>query len=302
MKTFFIAKKLAGAMLMPLQFSLVLLVSGAILLWLNRGQRLAKCLVTVGTGLLLIFSNTFVGYHLAHDLEARYPPLRLARLGQDGASAVQHLLIAGKANPPSPALGQDPFIFVLSGGASDDPALPEADRLSSGSALRVAEAVEIYRSLASSSPGAAKAGQRLAKDEPDDSGSPRLILSGGPTVNRVPEAIPMQKLAESLGIPPKAIVLETNSDDTFHEAKDILPLVGHQPFLLVTSAVHMPRAVALFRHQGMRPIAAPANYIGRWTTKPFVMNIPPDVDALMQSDAAWHERLGMLWEHLRGQL
>ncbi len=83
MKTFFITKKLAGTMLMPLQFSLVLLVFGVVLLWLNRGQRLAKYLVTVGTGLLLIFSNTFVGYHVVHDLEARYPPLRLARPGEE---------------------------------------------------------------------------------------------------------------------------------------------------------------------------------------------------------------------------
>lgn len=65
-------------------------------------------------------------------------------------------------------------------------------------------------------------------------------------MNSNPEAIPMEKLAESLGIPAKAIHLEIHSDDTYTEAQNVLPLVGHKPFILVTSAYHMPRSVGLF--------------------------------------------------------
>ena len=304
MNTFFIFKKLAGTLLMPFQFSLVLIVIGVVFLWLNRHPRLAKYLVTVGAGLLVIFGNPFIGYHLVHNLEARYPPFQVARPGENRISAVRHLPVAGKADAASRvrAPGSTPFIVVLSGGASDDPELPETDRLTSSSALRVTEAVQIYRRLASSSPAAANARQALPKGKPDPVEAPRIILAGGPTVNTVAEAIPMQKLAESLGIPANAILLETGSDDTFSEAKDILPLVGHKPFILATSAFQMPRAVALFRHFGMHPVPAPANYLGQQNTTPLVMKVPPSLDALGQSAVAWHEHLGMFWEHLRGQL
>ena len=121
-------------------------------------------------------------------------------------------------------------------------------------------------------------------------------------MNSVPEAVPMQRLAESLGIPASAILMETHSDDTDSEAKDVLPLAGHKPFILVTSAFHMPRAMALFRHLGMRPIPAPANYLGRTNTQPFVLSVLPSTGALGNSEVAWHEELGIFWEHLRGQL
>lgn len=298
MKFFFFAKKLAGTMLMPLQFSVVLLVCGIILLWLNRGRRLAVYLVTVGTGLLLIFSNPFVGYHAVHGLEAEYPPLRLVRPVNESASDAKYLLTANKAGA-GPSLGQSPLIVVLSGGASNDPELPVADRLNPNSVLRVVEAVEIYRSLASSTSATANASVASAKEA---TVTPRILLSGGPTMNSVPEAIPMQRLAESLGIPPRAILMETKSDDTESEAKNVLPMAGHKPFILVTSAFHMPRSVALFRHLGMRPIPAPANYLGRRTTKPFALSVLPSTGALENSEVAWHEELGMLWERLRGQL
>src|SRR5574340_1154011 len=96
MKIFFITKKLIGAMLMPVSFSLVLIVFGVILLWVDRWRRLALYLVTAGTVLLLVFSNRFVGYHLVHGLESRYPPLLLAQPGEDGISGAQSALAEGR--------------------------------------------------------------------------------------------------------------------------------------------------------------------------------------------------------------
>ncbi|HEX5412408.1 MAG TPA: ElyC/SanA/YdcF family protein [Terriglobia bacterium] len=310
MKIFFITKKLLGAMLMPLQFSLALIVVGVVLLWIDRRRRLAKYLVTAGTVLLLIFSNRFVGYHLVHDLEARYPPFRLAGAGADPGSGVQALLRAAQADGGGSALGQrpvsvlgpNPTIVVLSGGASDDPGLPVADRLYPDSALRVVEAVEIYEKLATPMTSAAESNGASDQPKPTVTTAPRMVMSGGPTLNAAAEAVPMRKLAELLGVPSSVIVLETHSNDTASEAKDILPYVGQKPFILVTSAFHMPRAMGLFRHLGMQPIPAPANYVARWNTQPFVMNVPPDAAALVQSEVAGHELLGMIWEHLRGQL
>lgn len=304
MHPFFFFKKLVGAVVMPFQFAVALIVLGIALLWLKRAPWLAKCLVTIGAGLILIFGNSSVGYHLVHSLEAEYPPFQVAQAKRNGASPPQLAPATGRTEVSSQVkkLGPDPVIVVLSGGASNDAELPETDRLTSSSALRVAEAVEIYRSLVSLSRAADDRGHALDTRKNQRAESPRVILSGGPTMNSTPEAIPMEKLAESLGIPAKAIHLEIRSDDTYSEAKNVLPLVGHKPFILVTSACHMPRAVGLFRHLGMDPIPAPANYLARKTTMPFLMKIPPSARALMQSTTACHERLGMLWEHLRGQL
>ncbi|TAM79839.1 MAG: hypothetical protein EPN47_18800 [Acidobacteria bacterium] len=302
MKIFFITKKLVGAMLMPLQFSLVLIVFGVILLWMGRWRRLAKCLVTAGTVLLIIFSNRFVGYHLVHGLESRYPPFLLAQPGGDGTAGAQPALAEGKAGNANSMPGRDSIIVVLSGGASDDKGLPVAGRLTPDSALRVVEAVEIYRDLASSVSPVPEGHRAPDEEKPTVRQAPRLLLSGGSTVNSAAEAVPMQKLAESLGVPSNAILMETRSDDTASEAKDLLPYLGRKPFILVTSAYHMPRAMGLFRRLGMQPIAAPSNYVGRWNTQPFVLYIRPDADALVQSEVAGHERLGMIWEHLRGQL
>lgn len=298
MRLFFITKKFAGVMLMPFQISIVLLVCGTVLLWLKRGRLVAQCLVSVGLVLLLIFSNKIFAYHLVHGLEAIYPPLQLGP-GSERAPAIQQSPAEDSLAASAPALGQHPYIVVLSGGASDDPSLPVSFRATSDSAFRVVEAVEIYRSFTSSITVAPNPSQ-----EPKSSAvaMPRILISGGPTLNSVPEAVPMQQLAESLGIPASAILMETHSDDTASEAQSVLPFVRHKPFILVTSAFHMPRAMALFRHLGMRPVPAPSNYLGVRNTEPFVMNLTPDADALMQSDRTLHERVGMLWEHLRGQL
>lgn len=302
MKIFFITKKLIGTMVMPFQFSLLLIVLGIVLLWLNRRRRLAVGLVTGGAVLLLIFSNGFVGYHAVHHLETQYPPLRLEPPAEDTARIAQAQSVVRRTDAPRSALGPEALIVVLSGGASDDLNLPVTDRLTPDSALRVIAAVQIYRRLMSPTTQTLKPGQSANKEKQSPAVTPRIVILGGSTVNSTPEAIPMKTLAESLGIPANQILIETRSDDTASEAKDAMPLVGHRPFMLVTSAYHMLRAMALFQHLGMRPIAAPSNYMGRRTNEPLVLSVLPSTNALAESETAWHEQLGMIWEHVRGQL
>lgn len=299
----FLLKKIVGDLLMPLGFSLGLLVIGMVLMWLGRWRWLAKFLVTAGCVLLLIFSNRFVGYQLAHGLEARYAPLRMQSLVAAGTLARVELPSSAKNNDDRARADSSrrPIIVVLSGGASDDAQLPELDRLSPNSALRVSAAVQIYRKLIASSSVPKVQGQN-AKGAAGLRMLPRMILSGGPTLNSEPEAIPMEKLAESLGVPAGDIVLETRSKDTFSEAKYLQPAVKKQPFLLVTSAIQMPRAMALFEHMGMHPIAAPTDFAAQRTTESLALKLLPSVTALHESTIAMHEQIGMLWEHLRGQL
>jgi len=69
------------------------------------------------------------------------------------------------------------------------------------------------------------------------------------TLGRVVEV--MADVAGILGIKKANMVLETLSSDTEDEARLIRELMGGDRLTLVTSAPHMPRAMALFRKQGV---------------------------------------------------
>jgi len=70
----------------------------------------------------------------------------------------------------------------------------------------------------------------------------------------------MALLAEELGVPRDAIILEAQSWDTEEEARLLKPILGADRFALVTAACHMPRSVLNFRGKGLNPIPAPADF------------------------------------------
>ncbi|MCC6642434.1 MAG: YdcF family protein [Deltaproteobacteria bacterium] len=78
-----------------------------------------------------------------------------------------------------------------------------------------------------------------------------------------PEAPDIAALLRELGVPETAMLLETSSRNTYEnavEAKRILGSRGVRRILLVTSALHMPRAVGLFRHQGFDVVPYPTDF------------------------------------------
>ena len=67
-------KKWLGELLMPLPFTLTLIILGLLLLWFTRRQRLGKAFCTLGTLLLIVFSLRPVSVELLRPLEQQYPP------------------------------------------------------------------------------------------------------------------------------------------------------------------------------------------------------------------------------------
>ena len=105
----------------------------------------------------------------------------------------------------------------------------------------------------------------------------------------------MRTFVEDLGVPASAILLEDKSRNTREDAqftKELLAEHGFSKILLVTSAMHMPRALALFQAQGITVIPAvtdfdaipPRSEWQRWL---------PDIEALDRSSRALKEYLGM---------
>lgn len=133
-------------------------------------------------------------------------------------------------------------IHVLGGGYTYDPRLPELAQLSPPSAGRLAEGLRISRYFRNS----------------------RLVFSGWRVSGPESMAMVMKVAAESLGAEPSHISLLEDARTTQQEARDLALMYGSNlDLILVTDAVHMPRAMRLFEAEGFRPHAAPANFLVR---------------------------------------
>jgi uncharacterized SAM-binding protein YcdF (DUF218 family) len=120
----------------------------------------------------------------------------------------------------------------------------------------------------------------------------KLLVSGGAPDGRPRSAQGAAELARDLGIDPGSLVVSDQALDTTEEARDVVKLLGGEPFILVTSAYHMPRAMQLMRRAGARPIAAPT---GQLVTKEFHWRrLLPSSAGLGKSERALHEYLGFL--------
>ena len=82
----------------------------------------------------------------------------------------------------------------------------------------------------------------------------------------------------------------------------IKAVVGDHPFVLVTSATHLPRSMALFRKMGMAPIPAPAGPTCKASHPLSPDDFFPSSNALDNTSQAMHEYVGMLWAKMRGQI
>ena len=131
------------------------------------------------------------------------------------------------------------YIVVLGNSHVSDPGIPISSQISGASLRRIVEGIRIHRMLPKS----------------------KLVISGGRNFDPVANAQVVGDLALQLGVNPDKMIIEDRPRDTFEEAELLEPLLADYPFVLVTSAAHMPRALGLFRAAGMQPIPAPTDYI-----------------------------------------
>jgi uncharacterized SAM-binding protein YcdF (DUF218 family) len=136
-------------------------------------------------------------------------------------------------------------------------------------------------------------GIRLARQLIDQHRTPLLILSGGGRTGRS-----MQKTAILLGIPKKDTQVSAQGKDTRSEAQTVKKQLHNHPFILVTSASHMPRAMHLFQRLHMQPIAAPSCYSYKMHNSIALLNWIPRASRIALFNHAWHEYLGLLWSHI----
>jgi len=133
------------------------------------------------------------------------------------------------------------------------------------------------------------------------SGLPLLVSGGSPQGAAEGEAVLMARvLRDELGVPVRWI--EDASDDTAQNAQfsaRMLREAGVRKIVLVTDALHMPRARRAFEQHGMTVVAAPTVFAtrGRYSFNSWL----PTAAGLDLSYYAMHEWLGLLWYQLQAQ-
>ncbi len=129
-----------------------------------------------------------------------------------------------------------------------------------------------------------------------------VLVTGGRVFGRGPAEADLMAgvLDEEFGVPVRW--RETASRNTAGNALEsarLLEAEGVRRILLVTHALHMPRAVRAFAAAGLEPLAAPTGGVGTGTRAATVLDWLPDAGALALSRDALHEVVGMLWYRLR---
>jgi uncharacterized SAM-binding protein YcdF (DUF218 family) len=216
-------------------------------------RRWARRLLFFTFLLIFILHYRPVNYILRFPLESRYPPLI------DPTKASSYDAIVVLTSGIIPASGLIPFPMI-------DAAMIR----------RLDEAWRLYR----------------IRPKP-------IVISGG-HVNPFTPAKDENRIAREFlvrwGVPKSDVIGEEKSRDTFEsalETRKILKKHGWKRYLLVTSALHMPRSMLVFNELVPEPIPAPGDYsIGDFELTPF--DFFPGENAAHGMVGTIHEYIGML--------
>lgn len=136
--------------------------------------------------------------------------------------------------------------------------------------------------------------------------SPIIIVSGGnvfPQSGFEGESFYAAQLLQEWGVPASAIRIEGQSRNTYENALFTKKLLAENNFkrvLLVTSALHMQRALATFKSAGIDAIPSPTDYGKVEYDRPEALNWIPDVNTLSATTRLIHEQLGYLVYRYQG--
>ncbi len=208
-------RKFLAPLISPLSICVELMIFGLLLLFFSRKQKTGKVFVALGLVLLLLCSYEGIAGQLLQTLESQYSQLDPAQVTskEDGGLATRSVK----------------WIVVLAGGLTGDPTLPIQLQISHHSRIRLMEGIRLHRFL------------------PEN----KIILTGVIGFDGTPEATTLSRVAQELGVAKADMVLEVESRATKDHPFYVRHIVKNEPFILVTSAFHMPRAMKLFVKQGL---------------------------------------------------
>lgn len=135
----------------------------------------------------------------------------------------------------------------------------------------------------------------------------QLVFSGGSgrlVPPPVPEAEVIRRALPQIGVPAERVLLEGRSRNTAENARLTRELVKPQPgdrWLLVTSAVHMPRAMGCFRAEGFDVVAYPVDFRTTGEAPPWQL-FGSVAEGLQFFDGAVREWIGLAVYYWTGRI
>ena len=132
----------------------------------------------------------------------------------------------------------------------------------------------------------------------------KVLFTGGEGelfASGMPEAERANRFFKGQGLPPSQLLFESASRTTYENAmlsRQVPGIDPTQPWLLLTSAYHMPRAMAAFRTAGWQVTAYPVDFRSGVTTPWTQYSMDHGVQ---KWKIALHEMLGLLAYRLTGR-
>lgn len=252
----------------PSQLLVAITIAGALLQYFTRGTagpptrwaRVGFTLTMTGGLGLLLFGVLPTSHYLAHALESRVPIA-----GQLPGDVTGIILLSGSERPAASAAYGEPQL--------------------GGDGTRYVAALR----LAHRYPGA------------------RLVFTGGLLTEAGKGPLGTQsgvaaEILGSMGIGPSRLTIESESRDSCDHPRNVRALVHPRPgehWVVVTSAMHMPRVMACFEAAGWGDVIPyPTDYKVSPGWGPGTFQVAGNLALL---DAAAHEWLGLVYYRLTGR-
>jgi uncharacterized SAM-binding protein YcdF (DUF218 family) len=169
-------------------------------------------------------------------------------------------------------------ILILGSGQTNDITLTYLNRLGTSGLGRLTEGIRIYKKI----------------------GKNKIVCSGFSNGKSISQAKMLALAALEIGVNEKDTLMLIKPAITDEEAIEYKKRFGvKKAFFLVTNAVHMPRALWIFKSQGLKPIPVPANNYLKWNREENYKLFYPSYRKIEMMDKAMHEYFGMAYFYLK---
>jgi len=177
-------------------------------------------------------------------------------------------------------LSNEIHLHVLGSGDSNDKRLSFSAQLHVSSTFRLNEAIRLHLLLPNS----------------------KIILTGNSGSSNKSQAEFHSLALQELGVKKEDISIIPKGWNTHNESVAYFEKFGTKHFhIIITDAVHMPRAVMIFTTTGLNPLPAPTNFRLRQNNyKRHLTDYLPSSHYIMYSEIVMHAWIGVLWAKLRG--
>lgn len=169
------------------------------------------------------------------------------------------------------------FIHILGAGYSNDSRLSNTANLHLSSTYRIVEGLRLFNCLENS----------------------KFILTGGGYKSAGAARLHADALRE-LGVPDYKIVTIDDGWNTYGEAIALSKQINVMAnIIMVTDAVHMPRAIAIFKDLGLNPTPAPCNFRLRQNKhRRDFLDLLPSSHYINYSELVLNAFFGYIWMRL----